>query len=454
MTRLPIRLRVTAAFAVAMAVVLAALGWFLYARLDSHLRTELDTSLQVRADDLAALVRDGGSLAPSGRGLIEPGESFAQLLGRDGRVLDATRPLRHAALLDATAISGPTYENRPSVPGLNESARLLAVPVPRGVLIVGATRQNNAETLASFRNELLIAGPVALLLASLAGYLLAGLSLRQVESMRRRAAAISAETPGERLPVPRTRDEVERLGSTLNEMLERLEAGLQRERDFVADAGHELRTPLALLRTELELALRHDRSAEELREALRASVEEVDRLAQLAEDLLLIARYDRGRLPLRVEDVDARSLLESVVNRFQWRAEEASRPLASEAPTALTVRGDRLRLEQALGNLVDNALRYGRGRVTLQAARANGRVELAVEDQGDGFAGECFERFRRARHEGAGAGLGLAIVRVIAEAHGGSADVAGGSRVRLVLPSSPRGSARRPEASPTPQPSE
>ena len=452
MSRLPIRLRVTAAFAVAMAVVLAALGWFLYARLDSHLRTELDTSLQVRADDLAALVRDGGSLAPSGRGLIEPGESFAQLLGRDGRVLDATRPLRHTALLDPAAIHGATYENRASVPGLNESARLLAVPVPRGVLIVGATRQNNAETLASFRTELLIAGPVALLLASLAGYLLAGLSLRPVESMRRRAAAISAETPGERLPVPQTRDEVERLGATLNEMLERLEAGLQRERDFVADAGHELRTPLALLRTELELALRQGRSEEELREALRASVEEVDRLAQLADDLLLIARYDRGRLPLRVEPLDAGSLLDTVISRFQWRADEASRQLASEAESGLTVSGDRLRLEQALGNLVDNALRYGRGRVTLQAAAANGRVELAVEDQGDGFGDECFERFRRARHEGAGAGLGLAIVRVIAEAHGGSADVAGGSRVRLVLPSSPREGARRPGASPRPRP--
>ncbi len=438
MSRLPIRLRVTAAFAVAMAVVLAALGWFLYARLESHLRTELDTSLQVRADDLAALVREHGSLAPSGRGLIEPGESFAQLLDRNGNVLDATRPLRVAPLLDAAAIKGATYENRPSVAGLNDPARLLAIPVPRGVLVVGATRQNNLETLASFRNELLIAGPIALLLASLAGYLLAGLSLRQVESMRRRAAAISAETPGERLPVPSTRDEVERLGSTLNEMLGRLEAGLQRERDFVADAGHELRTPLALLRTELELALRQGQSKEELREALRVSVEEVDRLAQLADDLLLIARYDRGRLPLRVESVDARSLLDSVVTRFQWRADEATRPLASEAPPGLTVRGDRLRLEQALGNLVDNALRHGRGRVTLRAAGANGSVELAVEDQGDGFADgfaeRAFERFSRAQHDAGGAGLGLAIVRVIAEAHGGSADVSGGSRVRLMLP--------------------
>jgi signal transduction histidine kinase len=435
--RLPIRLRVTAAFAVAMAIVLAALGWFLYARLESHLTTALDTSLKVRADDLAALVRQGGSLSDEGSRLIEHGESFAQVLDRRGRVADATRPLGRKPLLGAQ--SDAVYASRPSVPGLDEPARLLATPVGRGTLIVGATRQNDLDTLASFRDELLIAGPVALLLASLAGYFLAGLSLRQVESMRRRAAAISAETPGDRLPVPRTRDEVERLGTTLNEMLERLEGGLQRERDFVADAGHELRTPLALLRTELELALRQGRSEKELREALRASVEEVDRLAQLADDLLLIARYDRGRLPLRVEEVDAGSLLDSVATRFQWRADAASRALATDAPAGLAVRGDRLRLEQALGNLVDNALRYGRGRVTLRAAGVNGQVELAVEDQGDGFAEECFERFHRARHEGAGAGLGLAIVRVIAEAHGGRADVADGSRVRLLLPSSPRG---------------
>jgi two-component system OmpR family sensor kinase len=447
-SRLPIRFHVTAAFAVAMAVVLAALGWFLYARLESHLRTALDTSLAVRADDLSALVRQpGGSLAgDSGGRLIERGESFAQLVNRRGIVVDATRPLGKTPLLGprrrAAAERGPVYANRPSVPGLNDPARLLATPVARGVLIVGATRQNDVETLASFRNELLIAGPIALMLASIAGYFLAGLSLRQVESMRRRAAAISADTPGERLPVPATRDELERLGSTLNEMLARLEAGLQRERDFVAEAGHELRTPLALLRTELELALQHGGSPQELRGALSASLEEVDRLAQLADDLLLIARYDGGRLQLRLESVDAGELLTSVVRRFQLRADETARPLTGEAPAGLTLRGDRVRLEQALGNLVDNALRYGGGRVSLRAAGVDGRVELHVADEGggfgDGFLERAFERFSRADHGGPGAGLGLSIVRVITEAHGGSVDAenppAGGARVRLTLP--------------------
>jgi two-component system, OmpR family, sensor kinase len=118
----------------------------------------------------------------------------------------------------------------------------------------------------------------------------AELSLHQVETMRRRAAAISSDTPGERLPVPRTGDELQRLGETLNEMLARLEAAIERERTFVADAGHEQRTPLALLRTKLELALHQGRTTDELREAIRRSSHEADRLSQLAEDLLLIAR--------------------------------------------------------------------------------------------------------------------------------------------------------------------
>src|SRR5207248_3318308 len=132
----------------------------------------------------------------------------------------------------------------------------------------------------------------------------AELQLRQVESMRRRAAAISGETLGERLPVPPTDDEIQRLGETLNEMLDRLESALEREREFVADAGHELRTPLALLRTELELALRQARTTDELRAAVRRSSHEADRLAQLAEDLLLITRTEQGLLPLRIEPVD------------------------------------------------------------------------------------------------------------------------------------------------------
>src|SRR5256885_302289 len=194
--------------------------------------------------------------------------------------------------------------------------------------------------------------------------------------MRRRASAISAERPGERLPVPSTGDEVQRLGETLNEMLDRLEAALERERDFVADAGHELRTPLALLRTELELAVRQAHTVDELREAVRWSSYEADRLSQIAEDLLLIARADRGRLPLRCELVDIDALFAAVASRFEWRAAELGKTVSSTAAPGGYVEGDRMRLEQALGNLVDNALRYGGDQVGLDVAGRDGRVEL------------------------------------------------------------------------------
>jgi len=455
MSRTPIRVRVTAAFAVAVTAVLAGSGWFLYARLDSHLALELDRELQLRSQDLAALVRQPNARLTgdnTGR-FIERGESYAELINGSGHVVDATRPLATTSLLDArelrAARSGTIYVDRHSVSGLDEPSRLLAAPVTRGgrrlVLVVGATRQDNAETLAAFRNELLIAGPIALLLASLAGYLLAGLSLRQVDAMRRRAASISADNPGERLPVPPTGDELERLGQTLNDMLGRLEAALQREREFVADAGHELRTPLALLRTELELALRHGGSPEELRAAIGASSREVDRLTQLAEDLLLIARSDDGQLPLRIERIDPSNLLASVVSRFQWRAEAARRLLAANHPEPeARLSGDALRLEQALANMVDNALRHGRGAVHVAWIGANGSVELHVTDEGAGFPREllphAFERFSRndRGHGRSGAGLGLAIVEAIARAHGGEARAAnrpgGGADVWLVLP--------------------
>jgi two-component system OmpR family sensor kinase len=453
LNHLPIRLRVTAAFAVAMALVLAGTSWLLYSRVASHLTAALERNLRVRAQDLQAVVdRSGFTLREdSGGPFIEHGESYAQLVAADGRVLDATDPLGRASLLSAEelrrAMRVPIFANRDSVPGLDEPSRLLATPVerPNGrrVLIVGLTRADRTETLGSLRDELLIAGPIALLLASIAGYGLAGLSLRPIEAMRRRAEVISAEAPDERLPVPPTRDEVERLAETLNEMLGRLEAALRREREFVADAAHELRTPLALLLTELELAGRYADSVDDLRKSVHFSAQEVQRLVQLAEDLLVVARSGEGRLPLRLERLSALQLLGSAANRFAWRAEEEHRALVVDAAPEVELTGDRLRLEQALANLVDNALRYGAGEVKLAAALSNGGVELHVTDRGSGFPvdflDQAFARLTRAdqaRGRG-GFGLGLSIVRVIAEAHEGSAharNLDDGADVWIVLP--------------------
>jgi signal transduction histidine kinase len=262
--------------------------------------------------------------------------------------------------------------------------------------------------------------------------------------MSEQAATISAASPGRRLPVPAAADEIGRLGARLNEMLARLEAALERERALVSNASHELRTPLALMKTEIELALDDPGSAEELAAALRSAGRETDRLAQLADDLLLLASVDGDGLRLRRTEVPIGELLATIATRFAGRAESASRTLETEAPAGLVALADRRRLEQALSNLVENALRHGAGAVHLAAEEEDGSVCLRVTDRGPGFPpdfiGRAFDRFARApasRGE-PGTGLGLAIVAAIAHAHGGTAtasnDQGGGAAVALCLP--------------------
>jgi heavy metal sensor kinase len=447
MSRLSLRLRLTLVFALAMAVVLAGVGAFLYVRLGDSLLEQLDESLAARADTLAAAVRNGEA-----EQTLEGGEDeFAQVLAPDGDVVAATpgfeTPLLVPRQRAAVAGGGMLTETEISPPGEDESetARLLARPVEQRLIVVGASLEDRADALEGLLAQLLLGGPLALLLASAAGYLLAGAALRPVDAMRRRAAKISAETPGERLPLPQAYDEIHRLGETLNAMLDRLEAGVRRERRFVADASHELRTPLALLQTELELALRRPRTREELEGALRSASEEVDRLARLAEDLLLLTSTDEGRLPLRPSRFAARELLDGVARRFAARAAAAGRTIEVGQAAEGEMEGDRLRLEQALGNLIDNALRHGSGQVRLDAASENVRVVLRVSDEGEGFPpaflAHAFERFSRvdAARTTRGAGLGLAIVDAVARAHGGEALArnrpAGGAEVTVAVPS-------------------
>ena len=451
MSRLPLRLRLALVFAAATAVVLSGAGWFVYHSVASDLSRALDQELRARAQDLSALVAHGGSLRASRGGLIESGESFAEVVAGDGRVLDATAPIGTRRLISSTqvgrALRAPLFANRSSAPGLDEPARLLAVPLQRKgrslVLVVGTTRENRAETLRSLLTAFFIGGPLALILMSVGGYAVAGAALRPIEAMRRRAEEISSSSLDERLPVPLAGDEIARLGETLNQMLARIEDGVARERNFVTDASHELRTPLALLQTELELALRQERSATELEQALRSAAAETDRLGRIANDLLLLARSENGRLPLQLEAVDLADVLETVRGRFASRVDANGRAISVEN-AARVVTADRLRLEQALGNMVDNAVRYGDGLITLASARRAGSVEVHVGDEGQGFPpaflDRAFERFSRGddARSTSGSGLGLAIVAAVALAHGGTAHAAnrsdGGADVWLVLP--------------------
>jgi signal transduction histidine kinase len=461
-SRLPIRARLTAAFALAMVLVLVGAGLFVYLRLKDDLDESVDARLEARA---AAVAASGNVDAGASE---EAEEGFAQLLSAEGQVLDSEGGVRGPALDGASAVlagAGGRFSFEAELPGIEGTVRVLATPAdpasttPRGdvadgagsnlagaVVAVGQSLDDRDETLSGLVASFAVGGPVGVLLASLLGYMLASAGLRPVEAMRRRAGEISLTGDDERLPLPAAQDEVRRLGETLNEMLDRLRRSFDRERRFVADASHELRTPVAVIRAELDAALRAGGHDEQVREGLVAALEECDHLAQLAEDLLAVARAAEGELPVRREAIEVRPLLEGVRARFADRAREHGREVTVDDGDGLRVQADDLRLRQALGNLVDNALRHGAGDIVLRARRSEeeGGVDLEVADHGPGFAPDladrAFERFARgdaARTRG-GTGLGLAIVRAIAEAHGGRAEIVTestrGATIRLWLP--------------------
>jgi len=433
MNRIPIRFRLVLPFALGMSLVLAATGVFIYERVGHELLRSVDQSLAAQLTESAANLNDNDRLIDRDR---SDGPTIAQIELADGRTVGSV-PFTLPALLDRNTLRrglAGRLRLTEDVKGLDDEWRLATQPIHGAsgpaVLVVGRSLAERDETLARLSREFLFAAPAALLLAILAGYGLAAAALRPVEAMRRRAAAISAAKPGQRLPVPPARDEIAALAVTLNEMLGRLEAAFEHERRFVADASHELRTPLALLRAELEVALRRPRDRDELEAALRSAAEETERLVKLAEDLLLIARADEGQLPIRREPTPIAELLERVRSRFAARAEGLSRTLRVEPANGAVVDADPARIEQALGNLVDNAFHHGAGTITLSARIERGRVELHVTDEGAGFPAtfvdRAFDRFSRAddARSSGGTGLGLAIVTLIASAHGGHARAA------------------------------
>ncbi|HLH64218.1 MAG TPA: ATP-binding protein [Solirubrobacteraceae bacterium] len=442
--RLPFRVRLMLSFAAVMVVLFGGLALLLDAELTSSLDQGINRSLRARAAELATLVR-GRAPLPA---LPEVDGAFAQILDpRTGRVLDATvgfrAPLLGGAQLRRAARTTLMVDR-------GDRSRLLAAPIatdPPAVLVVGSSLAQRDHALTSLSELLFIGGPLLLLITCLAGYVLAERALAPVQRMSEWAERISGSPHDERLPVPEARDELHRLGETLNAMLDRLEDALRRERTFVACAGHELRTPLSILKLELELARAAAGRADELERRLSSAGEEVDRLAALARDLLVVGRAELGQLELHRRPVGVGELLAAVAARFDTATRRRRSALRIEVRDEETLDADPERLEQALANLVANALRHGAGQVVLRAQRAGEAVELHVLDEGDGFAADflprAFECFTRAdpSRPGGGVGLGLSIVEAIAEAHGGSAHAAnrpgGGADVWISLPRAP-----------------
>lgn len=284
--------------------------------------------------------------------------------------------------------------------------------------------------LAMFRRVCAIGLGLAAVLSLLSGRVLAQRSLRPVQALTETADRIGAESLAGRIPLTGTDDELDRLAATLNSMLERIEQHVGRVQQFTADASHELRSPLAALRGSAEVALSKPRTTDELRQVLEESIEHYDRLAHIAEDLLLLARADAGHEVACRDRVQLDDAVASVVDLYVPLALDRGIDLVMEDREKISLQGDGARLRQLVGNLLDNAVKFSSSgdRITVSVTNEDGVAGITITDTGEGIATEhlphVFDRFyrvdkaRSTKH--GGAGLGLPICRAIAEAHGGT----------------------------------
>jgi signal transduction histidine kinase len=427
------------------------------------LQSTVDAGAVQTARDVAALLNAGKLPDPVPVGNED--SPVVQVVDADDRVRATSRDAdRLVSLVDQAELARVRSGQRLYVSGdragVDGMLRVVGLPAgsaaePRTVL-VGASISAARDSLRALRTDLLLGGPVLLALLALVSWRVIGWTLEPVEALRRGAAEIAGTGLSRRLPLPDAEDEIHRLATTLNGMLGRLEEASARQRSFVSDAAHELRSPLASLRTQLEVATRPGAEVP-LAELAADALLDVERLSRLVDDLLLLARLDEG-VPRRrrpPEPVDLAGLTAEVAGRYRG----ARVPVRlADGPTegAPIVVGHRDGLERVLANLLDNAVRHAETAVTVRVGRADGRVELVVSDDGPGIPAadrdRVFDRFTRLaadRGRGSGgAGLGLAIVRELVRSYRGSvtlADARPGLAARVSLPATP-------DAAPVPTP--
>jgi two-component system OmpR family sensor kinase len=455
---MPIRIRLALILALATALAFTVGGWLFVGALSDNLRQSLLAELHARAGAVSQQLQSGtpgvGTTAPTGTPDLSDSQDVTQVLDENGRVLASSGLASNTPLLSPADVRrarhGPVViEATP--PGSTADSLIVAEQASDGrpfLVVVSGSLGGVHSAVSRATLEVLLAGIGAVLAAGVAGWLIAGAALAPVERMRRGAAAISALDQNATLDVPGTRDEIAALAQTLNDLLLRLQSTLDRQRSFVASAGHELRSPLTILKMELELAGRPGRSKDDLVGAIREAAVETDRLIHLAEDLLLLAESDDGVDFVHLERVDLTELGARVVAASTARALACGVALTLNAPLCVTAEADPIRVRQALDNLLDNALRFAPSgsSVTLSIHQNGDVAELSVLDEGPGVAPEfiprAFDRFSRpdgSRENWQGStGLGLSIVQSIAQAHSGEARITnrvdGGTSVVFRIP--------------------
>jgi signal transduction histidine kinase len=408
------------------AVVLSTVGVALLVAQRSTLTAAIDDGLRRRADDLASVIAEEPPATLTGTG----DDDAAQLVTPDGDVVAASINLVTSGPI-APDPGGVEVIAERTVTAVDEQFRILsrsvAAPDGRLILHLATAADDVSDSVDALRNSLLVAIPAAVALLAIVAWWLVGRALQPVEMVRSEVASIDDKDLARRVPVPDSGDEISRLATTMNLMLDRIESGVVGLQRFVADASHELRSPLTRIRTELEVDLA-DLAESDLVATHRSVLEETVALEQLVGDLLFVARTDAGRQTLRVEPVDLDDLVLAEVERLRTSTTlvlDVSRVSAGQVVV------DRGQMVRAIRNVADNAARHAARVVIFELREDQGEVLLLVADDGPGIPPEdqerVFERFARtdegrSRDEG-GSGLGLAIVRDVIERHGGTVDV-------------------------------
>jgi signal transduction histidine kinase len=450
-----LRVRLGLIFGLTTTLVAAGFGALLLHQARRQLSIAIDEGLIPVATGLAQRVATTGPSVISAPNpeLMPPSDAIAQLLGPDGRIVASSsfrgkdRPLLHPSGADRVARLGRHVRGQTTIPkpaGGTAPVRLLALPIHVGdrtlVLVTGTSFDESLRLEEELERALTYGLPVLAVAVALGGWLLTGAMFKPVRSMIEQADTISAREPGERLAISGGAAELRALAARLNAMLDRIDDAAARERAFLDDASHELRTPIAIVRGELELARSRLGAADRLRAPLDSVLDEVERLEQLAHNLLVLARSRSGSLTAGDSPVDLETVVERAARAVSRRAE--SRGVQVRCSGNAVVNGDESALQRAVLNLLDNAVRYAAGEVTVTVDEHDTSVDVTVTDDGPGFdealLPHAFDRYTRDPDSGGGMGLGLANTAAIVTAHGGTVAAANrpdrGAEVAFSLP--------------------
>lgn len=456
---MPIRVRLTLLMVCGAAILVAASSALLAFSLDGGARATLQQVLSQRSERVVRALQEGHLLnGGSGTSLVvsQIDQSVVQLVNTNAVVEFTTSSAGHFSLLSTSTLR---LAARGAVwlqvrrPQWTSPRLILASPAGTTgrVVVVGTSLDQIDDMMRRVVLALLLGGPLVVILTAIGAWVVTGAALAPVERLRAEAAEISAADLGRRLRVPATRDELHALARTLNHLLEELDSALRRQRHFVAAAGHELRTPLARMRTELELALRPARPAAQVRGHLTRTMAGVDRMARVISELLVLARDDEGHLVMRTAALDLGATVASELSAFRDRAQHDRVLLVLNAEPGATARIDELWIRHAVANLLDNALRHTPAGSSVEVLVHQEAAEVLVEvrDQGPGFPEVLVVSpqrrlngrptvFNATGGSASGTGLGLWIVGIIMVAHDGRVELhnrpEGGAAVRLYLP--------------------